>query len=116
MALLGTAESAESSADKSLSQYEQGLSWYLRTGKPDGANVALCHAYMAALADRFNLALPVGVDTETALREVQQSFGATNSTTLLVEREFADSLRKRNQWARAIQLWLHANLTGARQS
>jgi serine/threonine protein kinase len=91
---------ADRTAVDAVKNYYSGLD------EGDPKNIALAHAYMLALVERYNLSaapLPAGLTEKTAVAEVRKQFGENNPVTLLVERQFADNLWKQGKWLDALK-------------
>lgn len=89
-------------------EYRQGL---MSDSTEDPKNLALCRAYMASIAERFQLSDEYWAGTKKvslaeALQEVRRQFGDSPVTTAC-EKEYADQLWRRNHKLEALSVLFH---------
>jgi tRNA A-37 threonylcarbamoyl transferase component Bud32 len=96
-------------AEEAVRYYNAGLN---QTFAKPPKDLALCHAYVAILADRYKLPseeLPAGVTLKSALDELRTAYGADNPVCLMAEKDYSDSLWSRD-WLQALSLAIHSKL------
>ena len=102
--------------DTVFQDYRNGLYDPHKTAK----NTALCQAYMVALTERFNIPRErwAGVQYATypdAIEALKKTFGADDPTTILVEREYADTLWAQKNYLSALQVSAQAKLMALKE-